>query len=222
VSVMTEVSLSSRGAAVAELLHRYPSLVRWRMSLGAVVAVIGIVWWREPAVQSEDAALWLVRACAVVMVMGAVFLLDDASMNLTEASVIPQRVRAGLRVGLMAIVVGLGCLPAAVVAASRFPVGSHWLGLVVELTAITVVTAAVALTLQRRRGIPEPGQFASVGAVVVVFCAQLMGSRWPMLVAPGPDWSDAHRRWLALLAVGVLTLLWRLRDPAAGRRVKHE
>ena len=45
--------------------------------------------------------------------------------------------------------------------------------------------------------------------------AQMFGQRWPILVPPGPEWADAHWRWGGGLGLGLLVMVWQLRDPAS-------
>jgi hypothetical protein len=99
--------------------------------------------------------------------------------------------------------------------------GTVWCGLLLEVIALGALTSGVALLLQRRWRFFEPAQFVVFIVLIVGLYEQLTVGRWPLLAAPGGQWADAHWRWVAIGAGGLVLLAWQLRDPASGswRRV---
>jgi hypothetical protein len=155
------------------------------------------------------------RGVALVRGLGAAFILDDASVTMTASAPLPTRIKTGWRCLLLVAVVVLGVVSAALVCAQRVPLAIAVGGLTAEVFAFVAVTAASALVLQRRWGIDEPGQFAGLGVVGTYLGAFILSSRWPMLVGPGPDWSEAHARWLVVGVVATVIAAIQLRDPAS-------
>lgn len=202
-------------AVIADLLRAYPRLLRWQPALGAAVAAVALLVWKYDEVESVAAAVWMMRISGLIMAVGAVFLLDDASANITDSGPTRRRLRSGLRLMLMSAVVMIGCMPLVVVIVARVSLGSDWWGVLLEIAVLTTVGAAFSLTMQRWRGLAEPGQFAGVAVIGTMVAANMLSARWPMLVTPGPDWDEAHQRWgVPLLMAGVL-VVWQLRDSAA-------
>jgi hypothetical protein len=215
---MTTVDVSTvarRPGALAELLRLYPKLLRWTPALAASLTVVCLLVWKQGALGSTEAGVWMLRGAGVIMAVGTVFLLDDPSANITNSSPTPVKVRSGARLLLVCMTVFVGCLPATILTAQRVSVRDEWPGVVLEIAAMIGVAAALSLTMQRWLGLSEPGQFAGIGVVGTLLCAQLVGARWPMLVGPGPQWEAAHLRWAVVLLLAGLAVGWQLRDPAA-------
>ena len=210
-----ERSAASKRTVAADLLRVYPRLLRWQPIVGAALLVMAVVWWKYDLITSSNAAVWLLRFVGLVLVAGAVFLLDDASSNVTNSSPTTEALRSGLRLILMGAVVFVGLSIVLVVLAQRVGVGGWWWGVTLEVAAMFWVGAAFSLTMQRSRGMTEPGQFAGMAVLAGLFIANIVGARWPMLVVPGPEWAPAHLRWVAILLLAVLIATRQLRDPAA-------
>jgi hypothetical protein len=108
-----------------------------------------------------------------------------------------------------------GAVSAALICALQVPLAVAVGGWTVEVFAFVAVTMASALVLQRRWGLDEPGQYAGLGVVVTYLGAFALSSRWPMLVGPGPEWSEAHARWLVVGVAATVIAAIQLRDPAS-------
>jgi hypothetical protein len=208
-------STAPRTVVVAALVRVYPRLLRWQPIVGAAAMIVAVFVWRYDAVKSPTSAVWLLRLVGLALVAGSVFLLDDASSGITSSSPTPQRLRAGLRLLLMSGVVGVGMLLAIIVIDQRVPVAGWWGGVELEVATMTCVGATFSLTLQRWRGIAEPGQFAGVAVVAGLLVANMVGVRWPLLTPPGPEWGAAHQRWAVLMLLAGAAVIVNLRDPAA-------
>jgi len=190
-------------------------LLRWQVLAGAVLITTVVLVWKQTAIDSQLAALWSLRGVMLVLVMSSLFLLDDASANLVESVVFPHWIRTGLRVLAIVVLVSAGGVLSALLVREGVVTSKVGAGLALETACLVLLGVAIALSLQRRRGIVEPGQFAALGVLLSALAAHLLGARWPMLVNPGPDWSAAHLRWLAVLAVALAVVAMCLRDPAA-------
>jgi predicted membrane-bound spermidine synthase len=185
------------------------------MLLAAVAGAWLVVWWRAGEITTSDGATWLVRSVSALTAVAVVFALDDPSVDTTRALPAARGVLMRLRFGVGAAVVALALAPAALVTRPYLDTGSAAAGVLLEVCVLLVLTASAALVLQRQFGISEPAQFVVFVVVGLAMAAQLLGQRWPLLVPPGPQWAEAHWRWLGVLVVGLLVLAWQLRDPAA-------
>jgi len=216
---MTIVDISTstarRPVALGELLRLYPKLLRWTPALAASLTVVLLLVWKQGALGSTEAGVWMLRGAGLIMAVGSVFLFDDPSSNITNSSPTSLRVRSGARLLLVCMTVFVGCSPVTILTSQRVSLAGEWLGVVLEIAAMIGVAAALSLTMQRWLGLFEPGQFAGIGVVGTLLGAQLVGARWPMLVGPGPQWEAAHLRWAVVLLFAVLVVVWQLRDPAA-------
>ncbi|HVQ87017.1 MAG TPA: hypothetical protein VMT88_02440 [Actinomycetes bacterium] len=209
-------SASSEREVVSHLIRMFPRLLRWLPAVGACILVGAITAWKYDSVETSAAALWLLRFAGLSMIVGTVFLLDDASANITNSTPTILRLRAGLRLMLMGSFIAVVCVLVFVVVEQKVPLGAVAGGVGIEIAAAAVVTAAFSLMMQRSHGLSEPGQFAGVVSIGVFLAAQLIGVLWPMLVPPGDLWTEAHWRWAGLALIGVILLAWQLRDPASG------
>ena len=193
-------------------------VVRWQpVGVLAVVAVIALAvttGWRTEPPQFRP-AVWTVRLVAVLLALGAGFLLDDAAASLTASVPMPLVHRVGLRVLLLAAL--FGPLWAAILFVVRarvsdLPAG----GLTLEFVTM-VALALAAAAIAARVGIPEPGLIAGAVVAAGAMVAFVVGQRLILLSLRPQDWLLAHTRWAAVLAVCLLVTAVALRDPA--RRV---
>lgn len=209
----TQADSASR--PLAELVRVLPRALRWQASLVGLLVVWLMTWWQNDLLDSSSGAIWLIRVCAVIMALAAVFVLDDASLRTTESMVLRRRSRVGVRLMVAAVLVTFGCLVPAALAAAEIRQAGLWLGICIEVAGIFAVAVAVALVMQQHFGVDEPAQFVVLGLFALFLTLQALGVRWPMLVGPGAEWSDAHIRWVVLLALASGVVAWHLRDPAA-------
>lgn len=211
-------------AVVRGLAPYAPRLAKWPMLAAGIAGSWLLVWWRSADVTDLDAALWLTRGAAALAAVTVVFAFDDPSVDTTRALPAARRALMGLRFAVCAVVTMVALLPASVVLGKHLNTGSVSVGIALEVCAVFALPIAAALVLQRQFGISEPAQFVIVVVVGLLLVVQIVGQRWPLLVPPGPHWAAAHWRWAALLALGVLIVLWQLRDPASRpiRRLLHK
>jgi len=192
-----------------------PRLTRWPMLLAGIAGSWLVVWWRAGDVTTPDGAVWLMRSVSALAAVAVVFALDDPSIDTTRSLPASRGVLMRLRFVMGAVALAVALAPATVVALMHLDTGSTVLGVMLEVCVLVVLTASAALVLQRQFGISEPAQFMVLMVVGFAMAAQLLGQRWPLLVPPGPQWAAAHWRWAGVLVVGLLVLVWQLRDPAS-------
>jgi hypothetical protein len=185
------------------------------MLLAGIAATWLMAWWRAGDVTTPDGAVWLVRSVCALAMVTVVFALDDPSIDTTRSLPAARGALMRLRLVTAGVALAIAMLPATVVAWTYLDTRSTALGVVVEVLVLAVLTITAALVLQRQFGVSEPAQFVVLVVVGLLMAAQLLGQRWPLLVAPGPEWAEAHWRWVGVLVVGLLVLMWQLRDPAS-------
>jgi len=161
---------------------------------------------------------------ALALCVGAAFVLDDPASATTDASPTSLAKRRMLRIALALPLPLLGGVWAAslyyATTADGAPLGPDARGaLSIQASAMLATTlgaSAAALRLM-------PGEASGWAAVVIPFallvCVYYLPQRWTLLATPAePGWQAAQQRWILLLAVGVLALIWASRDPAARSR----
>ncbi len=182
-----------------------------------------VVAWHEGDVTSVDGAVWLIRIVLVLAALGALFALDDPSIDVTKALVSTRRVLLPVRLLVVAGVVAVGLLPAAALMGGWVDDPATVGGLAVEIVTLLTFLVASALVMQRQFAVAEPAQYLALVVLGLFFLTQLIGQRWPLLIGPGPEWADAHRRWVAVGVASLMVIAWQLRDPASAplRRWLH-
>ncbi|MFL6178254.1 MAG: hypothetical protein ACJ74E_00195 [Actinomycetes bacterium] len=208
------VGLDLRGVAAY-----LPRLCRWRVLILAIVGSWALTGWRIGDIGTESEAVWLIRFVTAVGALGAMFALDDPSYDVTQSAVGARRYVMPIRLAVVGVATCCAGLPVLVMTADEVSAQTLW-GLIIEAASLLALLTAVALTLQRRWRISEPGQFAVFGVLLLAASEQATAGRWTLLVTPGDGWADAQWRWLAIGAVALAVCLWQLRDPAS-RRLLH-
>lgn len=159
-------------------------------------------------------------ATTIVTSFGVGFVLDDPAAVTLESSPTSLPSRRGLRLGLLAAVLGLGTILQLAVAVheargSHLPIGA-WL---VEDAAFVIVTLAVAAFAQRV--LPERAGGAAAaptGLVLLVVVGALMQlGPWLTAVPGGPQ----SERWWLVVAAAFAVLARLSRDQGAPRLRDH-
>lgn len=190
-------------------------LTRWPMLATGIAGSWLVVWWRAGDVTTADGAVWLVRLAAALAAVTVVFALDDPSVDTTRALPAARGDLMRLRFGVGGVAAVLATTPAVVALWEYLDTQSTVAGLLLEVCVLLVLTVSSALVMQRQFGISEPAQFVVLVLVGLLMGAQMLGQRWPLLVPPGPQWAEAHWRWAGVLVVGLLVMVWQLRDAAS-------
>ncbi len=164
--------------------------VRWSPALAAVLVVTAAAW-QDERFDALGSALLMTRLSAILLVLGAVFVLDDAAAVTVAASPTPLWWRQMLRYGVAAVFV----LPAWAVmlayAYSQQP-GLPWLRLTLELTVLVTFGFAIGDAALRWLDVNEPGMTAALAVLGFTF----IGLHLPMRIAllPRPIRQIGSRR----------------------------
>lgn len=189
--------------------------VRWDIPATTGALVVGLLLWKHTQLESPASALWIVRGVALLLTLGALPLLDDASARQVAAVPIPLVWRSALRLAGGVVLVFVPVTALGVWADLPVP------GLLLETAAIMLLSSAASLLLARSTDHSEPSTIVSVGLLPLPWVLTTLPESAALLVPLGPAWSDAHQRWAVLVAIGAVGLMIALRDPAArlpGRR----
>ena len=187
--------------------------VQWQPMVASWALAAALLGWRIGDVTDTEAAITLLRGVAVLLTLGALFVLDDEALSQVAAAPVSLAVRTTVRAGVAVAGVAVAWLPALALTQAwtgiRIP-AAIWL----ELAAMVASGLAAAAASQRFFDLPAPS--VSAGPVTIGLLLGLLGlpQRWAFIVAPGAGWAGAHRRWAVLLAVAVFVLLASMRDPA--------
>lgn len=181
--------------------------IRWTQPALTLGIALGLVLWRADTLNTPTTAVWTVRAAALVVIAGALAVLDDPAAPQVAAVPLPLSWRTAPRI-LVALT--LVTVPVAALAGhSHLPLD----GLILEAGAVLALAAAGCLLLARA-GILEPSMPVGVGLLLAPAALFLLPDRMTLLAAPGPIWAQSHARWAWLFGLGIITLALALRDPA--------
>ena len=190
----------------------WPALLAGAVACAGVVALAGLT--DALSARSRWPGLGALALCA-----GLAFLLDDAAESTVAASPTSLARRRLLRIALalpLVCAVWAGSLwyATSVDGAPFGPDARQGLSLqFAAMLAVTLGASAVALRVAQGERGGWTAVFVLFGLLVAAFYAP---HRWTLLVGTDdPAWPAAQQRWLVLLALGVLTLVFASRDPAA-------
>lgn len=193
--------------------------VSWQPALGAILIVATVLAWRADDLHDPAGAAITLRGVALLLSLGVLFVLDDAAAALVEAVPLRLAFRLGQRVVIAAALCGVGFGVAVLVVRTATAETSASLigGVALELLATMLFGLAVAAVAARFWAVNEPGILAVPTVIGLWMALQLLPQGWAVLVAPGPQWADAHLRWTVLLALSAAAIAVASRDRATRR-----
>jgi len=210
--------MSIRADQVVALRRATVRSVRWPPALAAVLVVTGLATWQDEAFDAPGSALFMGRMVAVLLALGAVFVLDDAAAVSVAASPTPLWWRRMVRYGVAALFVvpaWAGFLAYALSRQRELP----WLRMTLELTVLVTFGLAVAGAAARWWDANDPGMTAALTVLGLAFVVAYLPPRFAFFTAPGsPAWQPSAFRWIGLLLAGLAVLVASSRDPARTRR----
>ena len=188
--------------------------LRWQPMVASWVLSAALLVWRANDVHNAAAAVTLLRVVAVLLTLGALFVLDDEARSIAAAAAVSLAVRTTTRVAVAAVGCAAAWLPALALTEARtgvrFPAAIS-----VEIAALLACGLAVAAVAQRFFDLPEPGLATGPAAFGLILGLLLLPEQFAFVTPPGDGWPAAHVRWAGLLAFGALVLVAGMRDPAS-------
>ena len=213
--------LLRRGRQVIDLVWPTARAMSWHPPLWACVLALAYVAKEAPGAY-VDYRILVLRVAALLICMGAAFVLDDATEETLGHVPTPLLLRRGLRIALLLPLVGIAWLGMLQVAGDvprkdggPLPIGD----LTIEVSTLLVLALCAAcigarFTSDRLGGIAA----APILLGLVVVAMLLPGDQKMVLGSPGdPRWEDVHEWWRAALGVGLLVFIWLNRSPGAYR-----
>ncbi len=213
------------------LVAQKARLVRWKPILGGAVVGFFILYQSSGAwATGSMPAIIPLRLAALVLCLGAVFLLDDPAAVTVASVPSPLRYRRSLRLLLAAPLIATAWASQGayvfVHATSRLHRDTDGLLPIVDLTLemVAMMMAGLAIAALATRWVSEGlgGVAAGPTLVVLLGAALFLPHRWTLF--PGtvedPQWAAAHVRWAIIVVLATLLLAYSSRDPAARRSVR--
>jgi hypothetical protein len=194
--------------------------VRWQPTVAAAGIAAVVLAVRRDHLGHPAQAMLVLRVVALLLAVGLAFALDDRSRRTVQSVPSPAWWRAAGQVSvalvpaLAAWIAALGWVSAR---AGDLPV----LALSLEAATLAAVGLALAVGLVRWREVLDPGAVAGPVLLVSGLMITQLPERVAVVVGPGPSWTAAHLRCLAVLAAAVAVVLLALRDPAAPSPVRR-
>jgi hypothetical protein len=201
--------MNATGRQLVTLLGPTLRAIRWEVSATAGALTVLLLTWKHEQLQSPGSGLALVRAAALLLILGALPLLDDPAARQVAALPVPLAVRCAIRLAGFAVLVFAPV--AALAASSNLPIGA----LMVETTAIVALACSASIVLTRATDHSEPSSIVSVALLPLPAVLGMLPAAVALVVPQGPQWTGAHQRWSILAAVGLAALAFALRDPAS-------
>lgn len=196
--------------------------VAWPAMLAGALACVALVVLAPLAPGSSPLAHWPGLG-ALALCTGAAFLLDDTATAIAGATPTSLARRRLLRIAL-ALPLLCGVWAGSLWYATAGD--AAWFGpdtratLSLQLAAMLTLTLAGSAIALRVMPDEHGGWTGAVMPFAILAAALALPERWALLAAPADGaWPAAQQRWAALLALGLVTLMWANRDPAsrAGR-----
>jgi hypothetical protein len=190
-----------------------PRTLRWQPVLVGWILAAAVLAWKAPELSTVAGRITLLRVVAVLLVVGAVNLVDDDAANVLAAAPVPLAWRGGTRMTLAAAAVAVPWSAALL----WLRPGPDAAAVTLECAALTAFGLAVAAGTARWSEAREAGLAAAPAVLASSAAAAALPSRWAMFPLPDGPWRDAHLRWAVVLAAALILLLLTLRDPANAR-----
>jgi fluoroquinolone transport system permease protein len=210
--------MSTRTAQVVQLRRATVRSVRWPPALVAVLVVAALVTWRNGGLDAVGSALPIVRGVAVLLAVGAVFVLDDAAAVSVASVPAPLWWRRMLRYGVAAVFVLPAWVVVLVYAHSRQP-DLPGLRLTLELAVLMTFGLAFAGAAARWFDATDPGMTAAIGVLGFTFIAANLPMRFALFASLGSRaWGPSTLRWAGMFLAVLAVLVASSRDPARARR----
>ncbi len=195
----------------------------WPLAVTAVAAVAVAARLSEwPYVRVGE-----LRIGAILLALGAAFLLDDPSAETTGHMPVPLLARRVVRLAVALPLIACAWGTALLVAGRQRPTAPlDWPALTLELAGLLAL--GLAFTAIAARHVPEelggtaaaPAVLAAAGLLLAL--PHLPGHVLMFATQPSdPAWPATNGRWVWLLVLALLVALWESRDPLRGASVRR-
>ncbi len=220
-------SIGRRLDQIELLFGQKARLVQWKPMAGAAAVGFFVLYQSSGAWATGMPAIIPLRMAALLLCLGAVFLLDDPAAVTVASVPSPLRYRRSLRVLLVSPIVAAAWIGQLVYVFVHTTNLLHrdtegllpvW-GLTLEMVAMMLTGLAIAAL--STRWVPEGlgGVAAGPTLLVLLGAAMFLPGQWSLFVGSvdDPQWVASHIRWAVIAVVATLILMYGSRDPAARR-----
>lgn len=209
--------MNIRRAQLVALRRATLHSVRWPPALAAALIVTALSIWRRAVFDDLGSALLALRTTAVLLALGAAFVLDDDAAVSIAAAPTPLWWRRMLRYAVAAIFVVPVWTGVVAYATFQQP-GLPWLRLSLELTVLVALGLTCGSVAARGWDMTDPGMAAALCVLGGAFVAAHLPPWVGLFLQPdSAHWQASTLRWLALLIVCLAVLVATTRDPAHRR-----
>lgn len=213
--------LLTRARQIVDLVHPTARAMSWHPPLWAAVLALAYVLKEAPGAY-VDYRILVLRVAALLICMGAAFVLDDPTEETLGHVPAPLLLRRGLRVALLVpllAVAWLGLLQLAGDVSPKdggpLPVGD----LTVEVATLFVIALCAACVGERLTSDRLGGIAAAPIVLGLVAVAWLLPGDYKVILGSPRDlrWDDVHEWWRGALIGSSILFAWLNRSPGAYR-----
>jgi fluoroquinolone transport system permease protein len=207
-----------------QLVRPTAKAMSWRPVIWAAVLAIAYVWKEAPGAYIDYRVLVL-RVVALLVCMGAAFVLDDATEDTISHVPSPLLLRRALRVALLLPLVAATWFLLVYLAGDVAPRdgGPVPVGDITLEAATLLATALAAACIGARVTSDRLGGVAAAPILMAVVAAVLfLPGNYKLIVSVGdPRWANVHDTWRTALTVAVVIFVYVNRSPGAYRTMSR-
>jgi hypothetical protein len=216
--------MSTRAKQTLQLVRPTAKAMPWRPVIWAAVLAIVYVWKEAPGAYIDYRVLVL-RVAALLVCMGAAFVLDDATEDTISHLPSPLLLRRALRVALLLPLVAATWFLLVYLAGDVAPRdgGPMPVGDITLEAATLLATALAAACIGARVTSDRLGGVAAAPILLAVIAAALfLPGNYKLIVSVGdPRWANVHDTWRMALTVAVVVFVYVNRSPGTYRTMSH-
>ena len=216
--------MSTRAKQTLQLVRPTAKAMPWRPVIWAAVLAIVYVWKEAPGAYIDYRVLVL-RVAALLVCMGAAFVLDDATEDTISHLPSPLLLRRALRVALLLPLVAATWFLLVYLAGDVAPRdgGPMPVGDITLEAATLLATALAAACIGARVTSDRLGGVAAAPILLAVIAVALfLPGNYKLIVSVGdPRWANVHDTWRMALTVAVVVFVYVNRSPGTYRTMSH-
>ena len=216
--------MSTRAKQTLQLVRPTAKAMPWRPVIWAAVLAIVYVWKEAPGAYIDYRVLVL-RVAALLVCMGAAFILDDATEDTISHLPSPLLLRRALRVALLLPLVAATWFLLVYLAGDVAPRdgGPMPVGDITLEAATLLATALAAACIGARVTSDRLGGVAAAPILLAVIAVALfLPGNYKLIISVGdPRWADVHDTWRIALTVTVVVFVYVNRSPGTYRTMSH-